>query len=361
MSPSNLYFQHCKKYGLSPDAAQVSCIQEFDRLWRDILADETRTETLWNRLFSHNTPASIKGVYLWGGVGRGKTMLMDICYAAIKTRRKQRQHFHHFMLHIHKSLKKLKKSVDPLKILASDLAKHIKVLCLDEFHVNDITDAMLLHTLLKALITEGVVIVTTSNFKPGALYSDGLQRARFLPTIDLINSQTQVIKLDGHTDYRLKALQIEGTWHQPLNSASRKQMQNAFAKLSSHISWNNKSIEINNRKVAVLGQAEGAVWFDFKILCDSPRSQSDFIEIARQHHSVLLSNLPILTDQYNDAARRFLNLLDILYDHRVKLIASAAAPIEKIFSGEKLAFESKRATSRLFEMQTDAYLAQVHQ
>ena len=360
MSPSNLYTQHCKKHSLSPDPAQLSCLQEFDRLWHAVSELEGGTETVWSRMFRRSSPQVVKGIYLWGGVGRGKTMLMDIFYAAIKTKRKQRRHFHHFMLQIHKSLQKLKKSVDPLKVIASDLAKHIKVLCLDEFHVNDITDAMLLHRLLKALIDEGVVIVTTSNFKPETLYAGGLQRTRFLPAIDLLNSQTEVIKLDGHTDYRLKTLKIGGTWHQPLNFSSRQQMQNAFDKLGSHISWNKKSIEINNRKVAIAGQAEGTVWFDFKVLCDSPRSQSDYIEIARQHHSVLLSNLPILNDHDADAARRFLNLLDILYDHRVKLIVSAAAPIEKIYAGEKLAFEFRRAVSRLIEMQSDVYLAQVH-
>ncbi len=360
MSPGKLYIQRCNEYGLIPDSAQKACLRHFDRLWHELNAQRKSTSTIWHRIFRPKDRQPIKGIYIWGSVGRGKTMLMDIFYASINTQRKQRQHFHSFMLSIHKSLQQHKKSINPLKLVARDIAEHTEVLCLDEFHVNDITDAMLLGSLLSELISKGVVLVTTSNFEPEALYADGLQRAQFIPAIQLLNTCTQVIKLSSDKDYRLQNFRKEGTWHQPLDSNSAQQMLNTFNTLSSHTHWAEKNIEINGRKIEVLGQAEGAVWFEFKTLCDSPRSQSDYIEIACQHHSVLLSNLPLLTDNLNDAARRLLNMLDIFYEHRVKLVVSAAGSIDNIYTGERLAFEFKRAKSRLFEMQSEEYLAQTH-
>lgn len=288
-------------------------------------------------------------------------MLMDIFYDSLPFKQKSRQHFHHFIHRIHQQLQLHKNRQNPLALVAGSLAQQSRVLCLDEFHVNDITDAMLLSGLLAMLSEHGVCLVTTSNYKPDDLYKNGLQRSRFLPAIALIKARMEVLNLDNDTDYRLEALRKRGTYHYPLTDESRELMQTAFETLTSHEQWEEGFIVINNRKISVERIADGVIWFDFETLCNSPRSQADYIEIACRHHSILLSGLPAMGDMENDAARRFLNLLDVFYDRRVKLIIAAEVPIEKIYTGRRLAFEFQRATSRLIEMQSENYLGRVHE
>lgn len=359
MLPSELYRQHLDNYGLSADDGQLRVLAALDRLHRELNGARPARRLPWNWFARKNRPQT-RGIYLWGGVGRGKTMLMDILYDSLEGATRRREHFHRFMLHVHQRCRRLKHVQHPLRRIAGELAGQARLLCLDEFHVNDITDAMLLAGLLEALFDEGVALVTTSNIAPDQLYAGGLQRARFLPAIELIKRHTQVVELKGAADYRLRALRKDGTYHWPLDENAARHLRSAFEALTSHARWAERDIEINGRAIPVHGQAEGAVWFGFDALCDSPRSQADYLEIARQHHSVFVSDVPVLDDRRADAARRFLNLLDVFYDNRVKLIVSAAAPIEKLYRGERLAFEFQRATSRLIEMQSEQYLSRTH-
>ena len=358
LSPRQRYELHCQAHDISQDPAQQQVLLHLNRIYRQFHQRQQRS--IWRKFLPTRHPRPVTGLYLWGGVGRGKTMLMDILYASLADENRQRQHFHQFMLQIHQQLKQIRNRRNPLETVADQIANRAKLLCLDEFHVSDITDAMLLAGLLRALFNRGITLVTTSNIEPGQLYADGLQRARFIPAIKLLKTHTEVIELTGSVDFRLQTLRQGGTYYYPLNKHNEQKMADTFAALSSYAQWAKDTIEINDRQLPILGQAEGAVWFDFKTLCDSPRSQHDYIEIAKQHHSVLLSGLVELSDSQNDAAKRFINLLDVMYDARVKLIISAATPIESIYTGERLVFEFQRATSRLLEMQSEQYLCQTH-
>ena len=359
MIPSYRYNQHCLDHHLSEDPCQQQILPQLDRIHKTLI-EQSNIRLSFLQHFYTKRKKPVHGLYIWGGIGRGKTMLMDMLYDSTPVEYRLRQHFHHFMLHAHQKLTHFKKTRDPLSIIAKSIAEKTRLLCLDEFHVNDIADAMILAGLLRSLFNNGVTLVTTSNIQPDQLYVNGLQRARFLPAIKSLLTHTDVVELASPTDYRLRALRQGGTYHHPLSIDSTAHMAAAFASISSHARWAERCIEINDRELPVLGQAEGAVWFDFKNLCDSPRSQNDYIEISKQHHSVFISNIPILDDNNNDAARRLLNLLDIFYDSRVKLIISATTPIEKIYSGKRLQFEFERATSRLIEMQSEEYLSLAH-
>lgn len=361
VKPSELYKQRQQLYALRHDARQLSALPYFDMLQQSLMQPLPAPVRWWNKLLQRNRYAAVKGVYLWGGVGRGKTMLMDILYETLLPELRLRQHFHHFVNGIHQQLNACKNRQNPLDRVADNIAQQARVLCLDEFHVNDITDAMLLGGLLAALFKRGVCLVATSNYKPDDLYKNGLQRSRFLPAIELVKAHTDILNVDNETDYRLETLRKSGTYHYPLTDRNRALMQSAFETLVSHEQWQGGTLTINNRPVPVRRFVDGVAWFDFDALCNSPRSQADYIEIACGHHSVLLSELPAMSDMENDAARRFLNLLDVFYDHRVKLIITAEVPIEKIYTGRRLAFEFQRATSRLIEMQSENYLGRGHQ
>lgn len=360
MKPSELYEQRLHLYALQHDARQLSMLPYLDELHQALIQTTPAPLKWWHKLLQRKRHKLVKGIYVWGGVGRGKTMLMDIFYETLPPGRKLRQHFHHFVNTIHQQLKLHTNRQNPLALVAENMAQRTRVLCLDEFHVNDITDAMLLGGLLAALFEHGVCLVTTSNYKPDDLYKNGLQRSRFLPAIELIKTHMEVLHLDNDTDYRLETLRKRGTYHYPLTDENRALMQSAFETLASHEQWQEGFITVNGRKISAKRFVDGVAWFNFDALCNSPRSQADYIEIACRHHSVLLSELPAMSDAENDAARRFLNLLDMFYDHRVKLIVMSEVPIEKIYTGRRLAFEFQRATSRLIEMQSENYLGRSH-
>lgn len=361
MKPSELYQQRKQELDLKNDPAQDYVVGLYDQLQHDLDSEPKQASSkgsLFKRKKHHR--ADLKGLYIWGGVGRGKTLLMDLFFETLITQQKQRMHFHRFMSMIHDELRQLGAQDNTLIKVARKIAADTRVLCLDEFHVNDIGDAMILGTLMQELFKRRVLLITTSNRPPDDLYKDGLQRARFIPAIEALKTDCQVIELDNQTDYRLLTLKREHTFHTPLGEITEAKMLHAFKALTSNAPNENNHIIVNGRKIHHNGEAEGVIWFEFSELCESARSQEDYLEIATEHHSVLISNVPQMGNDHNDAARRLLNLLDVLYDHKVKLILSADAPVEKIYQGKKLAFEFDRATSRLLEMQSEEYLALAH-
>ena len=307
-----------------------------------------------------STTKPVPGLYLWGGVGRGKTHLMDAFFGAVAENRKRRTHFHHFMRDIHCALAELPPQPDPLDILARRIAEDTRLLCLDEFVVTDITDAMILHGLLRALFERGVTLVTTSNTPPHRLYENGLQRDRFLPAIDLLREHTREHHLDGDTDYRLRALEKAEAYFTPSDDAAERAMASLFERLGGGHEETGTTLVVNDRPIVARRLAPGVAWFSFRELCEGPRATADYIEIAREYHSLLVSDVPALTPALDAAARRFLHLIDELYDRNVKLVLSAATPIDGLYQGAELAFEYRRLRSRLTEMQSVDYLARPH-
>ncbi|EDY87293.1 AFG1-family ATPase [gamma proteobacterium HTCC5015] len=361
MKPSELYLSKKAELHLEPDSGQDRLMQEYDAIQAALCYESEnplkRPVTRRAKPRRHD----IRGLYIWGGVGRGKTMLMDIFSQAAQRPDIWRMHFHRFMAYVHDELRQLGHQPDTLTAVARKIAKQARVLCLDEFHVNDIGDAMILGTLLEALFQRRVTLITTSNRPPDDLYKDGLQRARFVPAIEALKAHCSVIELDNQTDYRLRTLQLENTYHSPLDSNAEAAMKQCFRAIVSNTHYQADFISINGRDIAHHGESEGAIWFEFSELCESARSQDDYLEIAAEHHSVFISNVPQMNDDNNDAARRFLNLLDVFYDCRVKVIISAEATANELYTGKRLSFEFDRATSRLLEMQSEEYLAQEHQ
>lgn len=352
--------------GMELDPAQRSAWQRLQRIAAELRrAPEPVTHSparLVTRLLRHHPRAlvPVRGLYLWGGVGRGKTLLMDRFYQLLEITAKRRLHYLRFMRQVHEELKTLAEHSDPLALIADRWARRHRLLCLDEFSVNDITDAMLLARLLEGLFERGVTLITTSNQPPDQLYRDGLQRTRFLPAIELLQRHLEVFLLDHGIDYRLQALNGAPLYHWPLGKEAERRMQSAFARLDPDAGTNSGRLRLAGRAVSAKRRGTGVVWFDFAALCDGPRSQNDYIELARLYHSVLVSDIPVLDDECNDPARRLLHLIDEFYDRRVKLIISAAAPIERLYQGQRLRFEFQRAISRLHEMQSHQYLAQAH-
>jgi cell division protein ZapE len=294
---------------------------------------------------------------LWGGVGRGKTYLMDWFVESLPMAGKQRVHFHHFMRDVHDELAGLPRQPDPLEVLADRRCRELRVLCLDEFVVTDITDAMLLYGLLRAFFSRGVTLVTTSNMPPDQLYRNGLQRQLFLPAIELIERRTHVFELDGGTDYRLRALAESGVYFHAEDGDGEAHLAATVERLVGGHREQSASLHINDREIPVRCMGGDLVWFDFAVLCGGPRSAADYIEIAREFHTVLVSGVPRLTAARDAAARRFLHLVDELYDRRVKLILSAETPLEALYGGELHDFSHERLISRLTEMQSTEYLA----
>jgi cell division protein ZapE len=301
-----------------------------------------------------------KGLYLWGGVGRGKTYLVDTFYESLPHRRKMRVHFHRFMQRIHTELAALEGEKNPLAAVADRLADEAVIICFDEFFVTDIADAMILGGLIEALFARGVTLVATSNIIPANLYENGLQRQRFLPAIALVEKYTQVVNLDAGVDYRLRVLQQAELYHHPLDAMANKSLQASFDGLAPEAGKNWERIQINGRYLTSRCVADDVIWFDFAELCDGPRSQNDYIELARIYHAVLISGVPALGVDSDDQARRFINLVDEFYDRNVKLVLAAEKPLLELYEGGRLEFEFQRTISRLQEMQSLEYLAGEH-
>lgn len=364
MTPLEKYKQDLSRSDFSYDAAQEQAVQHLDRLYHDLIDRyENRPRSLWSRI-SPTARAHEKqpcmGLYFWGGVGRGKTYLVDTFYDCVPFRRKLRIHFHRFMQRVHEELKALQGEKNPLDIVADKLAEETRILCFDEFFVTDITDAMILGGLMEKLFDRGVTLVATSNIVPDQLYKDGLQRARFLPAIELINKFTEIVNVDSGIDYRLRALEQAEIFHSPLDDAAHTSLQTSFESLSPQPGRANVAIDVNGRDIQSLAVADDVLWCDFKALCDGPRSQNDYIELARIYHAVLVANVPVMGGAQDDMARRFINMVDEFYDRNVKLIMSAEAKIDDLYSGGRLEFEFQRTRSRLLEMQSHEYLARAH-
>jgi len=300
------------------------------------------------------------GLYVWGGVGRGKTFLMDLFFETLAVDDKRRIHFHRMMHGVHERLKTLDDVADPLDQVAASIARETRVLCFDEFFVSDIGDAMILGRLLDGLFRRGVTLVTTSNSAPDGLYKGGLQRQRFLPAIEMLKTHTVVVHIDSGVDYRLRLLQQAGTYLSPDNEGAQAKLQRYFDESASSQIGNNMMLDVNGRDIRARRCAKGIAWFDFVDICDGPRSQNDYIEIARWYPTVIVSGVPALGIELEDQARRFIALVDEFYDRRVKLIVSAATDVNSLYSGARLTFEFERTVSRLIEMQSTDYLAAPH-
>jgi len=363
MNLHDRYTKAIHEHGFAADVAQLKAVATLDRV-RDELLGASRRERavprLLRSLLGHDRQIPVQGAYLWGGVGRGKTFVMDLFYDSLPFEDKLRQHFHRVMYHVHNQLKQLSNQQDPLEIIAKDLADRARVICFDEFFVADIADAMILGRLLEALFSHGVVLVTTSNIAPDQLYLDGLQRQQFLPAIKSLQRHTEVLEVDGDTDFRLRVLKQAEIYHSPLDDDALRNLDLYFERIAPEPGTVNQSIEVHGREIPLRRRADGIAWFDFAALCAGPRSQNDYIEIARSFQTIIMSNLPILDRLKEDEARRFIALVDEFYDRRVNLIIAAAAPIGEIYTGRHLNQEFERTRSRLREMQSHDYLASRH-
>ena len=340
--------------GFQSDPAQLRAVQALERCAQEWAVYKSRRSNRLKKMI--NRPEIPKGVYMFGGVGRGKSFLMDCFFNAVPLKRKVRLHFHEFMREVHRELAVLQGTQNPLDVLGARIAKRYKLICFDEFHVADITDAMILHRLLVALFENGVGFVTTSNFEPDGLYPNGLHRDRILPAIALLNQRMEVINVDNGTDYRRRTLENAKLYHTPLGEQADAEMSKMFDQLA-EIHDEDPVLHIEAREIRARRKAGGVVWLDFRELCGGPRSQNDYLEIANQFHTVLLSNVPHLPVSMASPARRFTWLVDVLYDRRVKLVISAAVPPEELYTDGPLAHEFPRTVSRLNEMQSKEFLA----
>ena len=362
LSPRERYEQDLASGVLLPDPAQAWVIDELDDLCRRLTQRAMSEESIWaraRRLLKRDMMPET-GLYLWGGVGRGKTHMMDAFFASLPFDRKLRVHFHRFMQRVHAALTAHGGAKNPLEQVAEDIANEASVLCFDEFFVSDIGDAMILGGLIDALFRRGVTLVATSNIPPQDLYRDGLQRSRFLPAIALLEQHLTVTHLEAATDYRFRTLQRADLWHVPHDGAASSALSDYFSSLTGREAGDPKSVEINQRPVNLLADAPGVAWATFSTLCEEPRSAADYVEMAREYHTVLVERIPRLDRDKEDAARRFINLVDEFYDRNVKLIATAAQPPETLYDGSRLRFEFDRTVSRLQEMRTQEYLKAEH-
>lgn len=357
LSPKQRYESDLAKSGFVKDRAQEKAVVALDLLYQRLL--QRPASSRWRQFFRH-APPPLKGIYLWGSVGRGKTYLMDCFYECLPFTEKRRLHFHHFMRMVHARLKDLPGEEDPLKRVAQDFSLQARVLCFDEVFVSDIGDAMLLGRLLQALFEDGVTLVATSNVAPDELYKDGLQREQFLPAIRALKQHTRVLNVDGSHDYRLRHLETTRLYYVPAGKEADAHLAAFFDRLSSGAHASRAPWPVNGRAIPVKGHADGVVWFRFSDICAGPRSPMDYIEIAHACHTVLISDLPVLTADLEDEAQRFVALVDEFYDRRVKLAVSAAVPLAELYTGKRLGFEFRRTMSRLVEMQSRDYLVQPH-
>ncbi len=370
-----LYAQQVAQRGFQADPVQAAVVSRLDDLRQRLVAAREADSSLVRRWFgalgAKSSYAQVRGLYLWGGVGRGKTWMMDLFFQSLPFTERRRRHFHRFMHDVHAELKTLQQRESPLEIVAESIAREARVLCFDELFVSDIADAMILGGLFDALFKRGVTLVATSNVKPRDLYKNGLQRQRFIPTIDLLEQNMDVMAVEGAVDYRLRRLTHAGTYLPSGSSDTLPRLKELFSELAdSKADCNDppsptpvdpvQSIEIEGRHIPVVAESGCVVWFDFMALCSGPRSQNDYIEIARDYQSVIVSDIPVLDTLHENEARRFIALVDELYDRNVNLVVSAAAPATELYRGERVAFPFERTASRLIEMQSEEYLAREH-
>lgn len=356
------YEESLQREGHERDAAQDVIVAELARLQKRLETQAAGPRGLLRFFRRHRsaTTAPIPGLYIWGSVGRGKTFMMDLFFESLAVTKKKRIHFHRMLAEVHARLAQLADIEDPLDKVADSIARETRVLCFDEFFVSDIGDAMILGRLLEGLFARGVTLVTTSNAAPDDLYQDGLQRQRFLPAIEALKRHTKVLHMGDGTDYRLRLLQQAGTYLCPDDEAAHARLQHYFRESASSQISAGQAIAVNSRDINTQHCAKGIVWFEFNDICDGPRSQNDYIEIARWYHTVIVSAVPLLNQDMENQARRFIALVDEFYDRRVKLIIAADAPIADLYQGNQLEFEFARSVSRLVEMQSTAYLAAPH-
>lgn len=340
-----------------PDDAQAMAVHELNRTWLELIQRFKASKKAFRRFRRQTSP---KGVYMWGGVGRGKTWLMDQFYESIPFRRKTRMHFHHFMQHVHRELNKLSGQRNPLDLVADQIYKDAVVICFDEFFVSNVTDAMILSDLFQKLFERGITLVATSNIAPDGLYKNGIHRDRFLPTIEMVKKNCVILNVDAGVDYRLRVLKQAQLFKYPLTHDNKNWLAHRYTALTQAQISSQESIIINNRIVETVAHTEDVLWCEFSELCLKPRSPADFIEIANIYNTVLVSNVPHLTDFLNDATRRFIYLVDEFYDRGVKLLLTSEDNIVDLYKGERLAFEIERTRSRLLEMQSDEYLHSEH-
>ncbi|MDR3389978.1 MAG: cell division protein ZapE [Rudaea sp.] len=362
-TPSDYYRRGVAAGRWEDDPAQHSALAALDRIHAELIAAHTGgswQQRWWRRMRSRLHADPVRGLYLWGAVGRGKTFLVDLFFQALPFEQKLRLHFHRFMGRVHAGLNRAEGRPDPLEYVATQFAAQARVLCLDEFFVTDIGDAMILAGLLRHLFARGVSLVTTSNIVPSQLYPDGLQRAKFLPAIALIEQQCQVLELLSPQDYRLRALTSAGVYFTPLGEVAERGLAACFDRIAPGARRPEEVININDRAIAVRLRADGVIWFDFGALCEGPRAVADYIELARSFNTVLISGVPQFSAQTDDAARRFVELVDEFYDRGVNLVLSAATPITQLYEGERLGAQFARTQSRLIEMQSTEYLAGAH-
>ncbi len=351
------YQQMCREAGLHEDPGQLVVVSHLQRLHDELTGSKSNgRHRLVRRLF-RRTEDSIMGVYVWGGVGRGKTFLMDLFFSSVPVEFKVRTHFHRFMQSVHLELKGLRHTSNPLSSVARNLSKRCTLLCLDEFFVLDIGDAVILSGLLEALIKNGVVIVLTSNTKPDNLYLGGIQRDRFMAAIRLINAKMEVIEIEAGTDYRLQFLSGTALYYDSRSENTQGALERLFELWGAGDVQSQGAIQILDRPIETIGHTQNLAWFKFADICDGPRSKADYIEIANLYRTVIISDIPILNWEKENQARRFIELVDEFYDRSVHLIASAQAQINSLYTGKRLVKEFERTASRLHEMQTDRYLA----
>lgn len=362
VSPLERYQRDVHSGILLTDSAQARVIGQLDDLAARLMARAERGRGFWarTRLRLGRPMQPERGLYIWGGVGRGKTHLVDTFFDCLPFDRKLRVHFHRFMQRVHAGLASHSGEKNPLEAVAQDIADEALIVCFDEFFVSDIGDAMILAGLIDALFRRGISLVATSNIPPQELYRDGLQRGRFLPAIALLERHLTIVQLDSDTDYRFRTLQRADLWHVPHDESARVALADYFVSLTGRPAGEPIYVEINQRPMHLIADAPGVAWATFSTLCEEARSAADYVEIAREFHTVLIEGIPLLSRDQEDAARRFINLVDEFYDRNVKLITTAEATPEELYGGSRLSFEFERTISRLQEMRTQEYLRAEH-
>ncbi len=355
MTPLDYYHEQCNKGIIVEDPEQYAAMEQLQHIYLNLLTEQHKRQGLFS-IF--HKPESVKGLYLWGSVGIGKTFLMDCFYHCLPFKEKMRMHFHQFMQSVHEKLKKYQGKKNPLDIIAKDISRDIFLLCFDEFFVSDITDAMLLGQLFRSLFQRGVCLVTTSNIPPDDLYKNGLQREQFLPAIAMLKENTTVMHIPTTVDYRLRHLKEAGVFYSPLNEAARQNMEKSFESLRDNQPVSTDPVMILGRQIHVRKQAGKIIWFDFSDICTVPRSQNDYLAIAEKFHTVFISDIPAIPASAKDTICLFISMVDVFYDARVRLVISSAEPIGEIYSRGYMILEYTRTHSRLLEMQsTDYFMA----